>query len=555
MPLSIEGPEPNPAMGKAHPLLDDLVEVADSNKVHEIIMKVIGFLAALIMMGTYIQLPPGGSMPSWAGCIYPLFTTYVALNGIALVFSMVAMIAVIFGPYALVRMHRVEWRRQVVQVGLYHIWVSLGALLAAFACAGLIRAGVSAPDPRCARLQCLEGGVPCSPYSVRYTSNAGAPANTRSLAANLNSLADIELLLESTLVVLNRQLFANNSGAERQFDVVVCHNYGLVDNTSLDCNNSDTQVDNRAGFPTSRTCFPLLSDTAFHTSFNKLSGQGAVDTRTLWCSSDRTSLGPGWLPLTYAKTFALLKSSRHATQGGAGEQHSAGNTICPGPLATSGCDDVRISQGVSLHVHRLLPGDSYPSSQLINLRSGQLISPYDDAFTQYVGILGGPQALQLFCEQRDQFNGSLCDGDGMFSLSDPPLRSAVPYEALRFRCTRVSNDTQPSVLCDHGVDPPLAVDANGRYINRLGVQSQGGFVLFGSQPRDASVLGAVVIFLGLLFVALTWSAWCLKYDILQNSEERCMQRMRGLLDVIARMKYWVLKPRLVGQPLSAQAQA
>lgn len=290
--------------------------LADSSKAFDAIITAIGIVAALIIVGTYVQLPPGGPMPPWAGCAYTLFTVYVFLNGMALVFSVAALIAVIFAPYILIRMHRCAWCRTVVQLGIYHSAVSLCALMAAFICAGLIRGAVSAPGPSCASLRCEEGGVPCSPYSVRFTSTLYNRIASGSRAfAGLTSLADTELLLDPTLVLLNRQHFADSKGGDRQADVVVCHNYGLLATTSGQQTGTDLgiPVNDTLGVPINKTCFALLDYMAFNASLTN-SSHGSVlhaDLGMLWCSSNRANVGPGWLPLTLDTVDSLLPADTY----------------------------------------------------------------------------------------------------------------------------------------------------------------------------------------------------------------------------------------------------
>ena len=515
-PREVNGTEP----WDQRPARDSLVKAADSTKAFDAILTAIGILAALIVIGTYLQLPLGGSMPSWAGCSYPLFTAYFALNGTALVFSMAAVFAVILGPYVLIRLQRANWRRQLVQLGFWHTTFSLCALMASFACAGLIRAGVDAPVPACANMLCEEGGVPCSPYSVRYTFDlpAASAASKSSPQVRPTSLADTDLLLDRTLVSLNRQLFADSTTTEHQDEVVVCHNYGLLaKTTSLDHTFLDGPVNSTFGFIVNKTCFALLGATAFKASFNGPKGHEVfrMDPRTLWCSNNQASVGHGWLPVTIGTALALL--------GRAGDvpgyigllSPNSPNDYYPPRPSDDMCPElqsVQVSVGVTQHltlqaVELLTAACEHPS--VLAHGGGQMAPSCHDAFMQYAGILGGPQALQLLCESSGAFNGGLCDNADltMSNVSNWPLRGAVPYQALRFRCSSARDDTQPAVLCDYGVDPPLAVDAYGKYLGRFGALSEDGVVIFGSL-RNHSVRWAVFFLLGLLvavvFLSFMW---------------------------------------------------
>ena len=509
------------------------MQAADSNKAFDAIIAAIGILAALIAIGTYIQLPPGTALPYWAECYYPLFVAYFILNGTALVFAMAAVIAVTLGPYVLIRMRRVAWRRQVVQMGFYHTAFSLCALLAAFACSGLITSGYHAPDFRCARLWCEDGGVPCSPYSVRYTygSPAGNAANNSSTTESLMSLANIELSLDQTLMSLNRQLFVDSTGKEHQDEAVVCHDYGLV--ASVGDIDLGGPVNDTLGHPINKTCFALLGGTAFQSSFNGSLGQAhGMDSRTLWCSSSRKTVGPGWLPLTLDTTIAMLGLGADVCRYGYGTS-SQNNTVseyacsapapaanvfgsleplCPGPAALQSASrpsmSLNVTQHLTLQAYQLLNGSRTMS--VVASGSGQSVLPYDDAFMQYARALGGPQAVQLLCESNVAFTGSLCDtgNTSTTSLNNWPLRGAVPYRALRYRCSGAGNMSQPAVLCDHGVHPKFAVDADGKYLSKSGMRLQEHVIMFYNQQFSTTLRLAVFILLALLvtvnFLTFAW---------------------------------------------------
>lgn len=136
--------------------------------------------------------------------------------------------------------------------------------------------------------------------------------------------------------------------------------------------------------------------------------------------------------------------------------------------------------------------------------SRQAVDLCDAGYKLYVGSLGGPQALQLLCESNGQFNGSLCDSamNSTRSLNDWPLRGAVPYKALRIRCDKAENLQQTAILCDHGVDPPLAVDRNGKYLGRSDALFQDGVIFFGAPPQNVSVVFTVYFLLGTLVLVV-----------------------------------------------------
>ena len=500
--------------------LDSFIAGLDENKALEGALVAIGFLAVLLAIGAYIQPLPGGPNPSWASCSYGVSTAFVVLNSAALAFSSAAIVAVVLGPWVLILQKREAWRRQAVQLGIFNAGVSLLALLAAYICAVLIRAAVGIPDPSCARLLCSEGGVPCSPYSVRFNSGPSigtTAAQNSSDVKNLTSLADVELLLDSSLVSLNRQQLADGRSPEHWADTVVCHHYGLIANTSL-VNGTDLIPDTfffpgvRADSSTIRTCF-VLGSTGFQGPFNDQDGQAfRPDTRTLWCSPNRDIIRPGWLPLTLNSASMLVGSSANFLEQkyamtSAGLSGTA--DVCPSAKLLGSSRlvfmNLTLSQHVSVQAHDLLQNVSFQSSD----GCGAVLL-HDPNFTQYLGILGGLQALQFFCEG----NGH-CDKQFWNTVSfntrlpnNQPLHGAVPYEALRYRCSGSCNSTEShsGVFCDHSVNPPRAVDSAGRYISASGQASQDGVVFFTSQALNFPTLFLAVLTLIIYIVAAVINA-------------------------------------------------
>ena len=477
--------------------LDSFIAGLDGNKALENILMAIGFLAVLIAIGAYIQPLPGGSNPFWATCFYPLFTVYVLLNSLAIASSSAAAVAVGLGPLVMVLGKRENWRRQVVKLGIAHVAFSLVTLLAAYLCAVYIRAGLYAPDPMCARLRCTQGGVPCSPYSTRYSPglDAGTRANQSSNMSALTKLANQEFLLDSTLVSLNRQHFVDGMSPQHWADVVICHDYGfLASNTRANEPNLGAPFANTTNGDVSRTCFVLLLGlSAFESSFVKdgRAFRSWPDTRTLWCSSNRSSIGPGWLSLPLSTAVALLQNDQSDSM------YSEG---CPSFNDTV----LEIPHSVYTHLTALdlLESGWYPPNI-----SAWPVQVYGPAFAHYLGILGGLRALQLLCDGNGQSQGQLCDTS--FSMSrgpitgtpdNIPLRGAIPYEALRYRCSNFSNFTGPGVLCDHSLDPPLAVDSAGKYLSNSGDPGQDGVIFLHAQAVNWSVNAVQYVTLSILLL-------------------------------------------------------
>jgi len=106
-------------------------------------------------------LHAGGSSPSWAGCDYPIFTSFLILNGIAFMLSVASVIVVTAFPLILNRTpHQAAWWGGVL------LLLSMVAFIAAFVLAGFVTVNYRAPNASCASLHCADGGVQCSTYAV-----------------------------------------------------------------------------------------------------------------------------------------------------------------------------------------------------------------------------------------------------------------------------------------------------------------------------------------------------------------------------------------------------
>ena len=298
-------------------------------------------------------------------------------------------------------------------------------------------------------------------------------------------------------------------------DVVVCHDYGFIANTTLaDGTDLGIPINDTHGSAINKTCFALLGSTAFQGLLNVQDGQASrPDTRTLWCSPNRNSVGPGWLPLTLNTTYTLLGAGADFPGQGYAIMPSNGSghaEVCPSPdnstvRFTPNATVLKVGQNVSLEANDLLQS----FSSLSHVINGAVLL-HDPAFMQYLGTLGGPQALRLFCEGNGQFDRQLCD-TGRLSASfsnNQPLRGAVPYEALRYRCSGSRNwtESQAGVFCDHSVSPPLAVDSAGKYLSTSGRLSEDGVIFFGAQALNHSLylagLETIVIFLVAAYITV-----------------------------------------------------
>ena len=274
--------------------------------------------------------PPGGGAPYWADCWYPLFAAYICCNGFALVFSAAAIMAVLIGPIVLVCLDRSSWRKQIAILAIMHLVFSLASLLAAFALAGFITASVSAPPFNCGNLKCEEGGVPCSAYTVAYTGRVAAQYNFTSdklgglfspvSTASLDFYRDLtELVLDPAVARLNKDVFGDASALGSPGPDVLCRDYRYIANGSLpDGRPVFGPMNDTHGKPLSNPCYVLLD-----ANFNRTLAQARIDgiaqsgwrtfkpnAHTLWCSTNASVLGPGWLPLTFRTGYYLLRNCR-----------------------------------------------------------------------------------------------------------------------------------------------------------------------------------------------------------------------------------------------------
>lgn len=72
------------------------------------------------------------------------------------------------------------------------------------------------------------------------------------------------------------------------------------------------------------------------------------------------------------------------------------------------------------------------------------------------------------------------------------------YSSLQYQCSQVVN----GVLCDYSVDPPLSVDAEGRFLNKKLLSKQSSANLYVTGLTTTSVEYAVIAMLAVAFVAI-----------------------------------------------------
>ena len=497
------------------------LDAEDTRKARDAIIVAIGISSVLVINVAYLGYitPPGGSNPYWADCFYAVFFTYFALNGFALVFSIAALCAVTWGPFILIRRAVSNWRTRVVNLGLTHLALSLTSLLGAFLCAGLVTASVGAPALTCGNLICTEGGVACSAFGVRPA------ALHRYSGGNWTSYTHV---LSPTLAKLNKADFTvgdatqtKSTGAEVDGQDVTCMSYSHIATfsdlggnmpgkpgkpTPFDGRHGDGVLDDAFGRPINTTCLVLV-DLSIFSPTSGISGY----TYTSWCSSNASTLGPGWLPIRWEVGGRLLESAlpgynqthghyHTTTDGYAVEGPHNGGATCPD---IPGFKDLIQPLGISL------PGLKPRGVQsLTDWESGSVYESSGpctfsgEAARRYANVLGGS------CDNSRHdcpatYRQSQCDSN---SGSTGALGNAINYHSLRYRCS----EEKHGVLCDYGVYPHLSVDAEGGLLDKKAL-SQLSDAAFFSAFQNRSAAYAVYTLIVVAFVVITgtfsWLGW------------------------------------------------
>ena len=139
-------------------------------------INVLGIVAVLIANVTYLGYitPPGGPHPTWEACDYDWFLAFFILNGLAFIFSMVAIWMMVFMPlgWTMLGKPTQTWHSIVVWSGAAMVALAMLCFLVAFSAAGLVSVGYEAPDYTCGILQCEKGGVYCSRHTYARESRS-----------------------------------------------------------------------------------------------------------------------------------------------------------------------------------------------------------------------------------------------------------------------------------------------------------------------------------------------------------------------------------------------
>ena len=512
---------------------------------HSLSMHFVQHLRPVSLHAGYLTPPGAGAY--WGDCWYPLYVAYIVCNGFALVFAVAAIVAVLVGPIVLVCLDRKTWREQIAILAIIHLVLSLLSFVAAFALTGFLTASVDAPAFNCGNLKCADGGVPCSAYTLKRNGDIYARYDqTSKLFQEVGISADMadtsstirfqnqtrprfEMLLNPVIVQLNNKTFANNRSGEILGADVICRDYRYLAQNNF----SDGPPDGPPAFRelkdtreqnVTNSCLVLL-DANFNSTFQS-DPQGSArlgwrafkpNAHTLWCSTNMSSLGPGYLPLTLRTALKLMASGAPEALLDTRYQDFLEISRAPELYVLSEGGGMRCPN-FSINTHTAI-GDLWRGPQA-NMTAIELISEDDNAWGWngdakydypgdhvscnsdgqsekfdrvffYADSLGWDRSGVLFRPSRsgEYVDSALCQ-DRSLNISRTnnfPLQGAKLYASLQYQCSGLDK----GVLCDFGVSPPLAVSPDGTYLNRKNIPDLPDVVIFGSPQTAASVAWAV----------------------------------------------------------------
>ena len=420
-----------------------------------------------------------------------------------------------FGPLLLIWRRNRSWRQQVVKVGLVHLALSLASLLAAFAAAGFIVAGMWAPDPNCAKVLCSEGGVSCSAFAYHNTASL-VVENTASGQKYVSPY--LQRTLSPMVAKLNNESFSVGGDAD-----VTCQDYTYIANYSRIAELHPDQIvggiqDASHGL-VSNSCFIMLSESVFGVpTLNNTYPDPSLGIRApkpnlyaMWCTRDSIPAGLGWLPLKVQRAADLVGVLREELVSKAitsRDGYTLNSTAsCPDPHAFSRADAVlkdsvpafQLLKGVDNPSHDSYMDPTYPTFADNTMEQAEVNATLQSAVCQYAVLMGWDARGALSCP-----NTSL----GIRSIGVPgdrlwPLGPAVYYPSLKYQCSGLVNGS----LCAYGGDPQssvaYAVDEDGNYLKRRQASDRGSFyVHLGANPTKSRVYGAVVAMIAVAVVAM-----------------------------------------------------
>ena len=445
--------------------------------------------------------PPGGPDIWWLDCVYPIFTAYVCLNGFALVFAVADICAVTFGPLLLIWRKDPSWRQQVVKVGLFHLGFSLASLLAAFAAAGFIAAGIGLPDPYCANVLCSEGGVRCSAFAYQNFQQI-VPAGDRTLATTPH----LRRILSPAVVKLNNGSFTFGGDSD-----VTCQDYTYISNYSRIVElHPDTiigGIQDASHGSVTNSCLILLSESVFGiATSNNTYVDPSLDIKApspnpyaMWCTRDVVPVGLGWLPLKLQRAadwVGGLREQLNEKPIASGQGYVYNSTAsCPDQNVFSHADVMlkdsvpafQLLKGVKSPLHDNYTDDTYPTFFTSN--DTEVDAILRSAVCQYALSMGWDARGVLSCPNTSMGIRSIgYPGDPLW-----PLGLAVYYPSLRYQCSGLINGT----LCDYAGYPQspkaYAVDEDGNFLKRKRSDAKMSvYVHLSINPTSTQIYWAVI---------------------------------------------------------------
>ena len=438
----------------------------------------------------------------WLDCYYPTFIAFVVLNGFALVFAAASICAVAFGPLLLIWRGSPSWRQQVVKVGLFHLALSLISLLAAFAAAGFIVAGVWAPDPNCAKVLCSEGGVSCSAFAYHTISLSV----TNRTSGQQHVTPYLQRILSPMVTKLNNASFTVGTDAD-----ITCQDYSYIANYSRIAELHPDQIvggiqdASRGG--TNDSCFIMLSESVFGipTSNNtyldpSLGNASKPNLYGMWCTRDGFPTGLGWLPLKLQRAADLVEAVRDelAAKPITGSQGYTFNR-------TASCPDSHMFNRADAKLKSSVPAFSllkgianpsrddymdptYPTFSDNTKSDSEVNTTLQSAVCPYAVLMGWDARGAISCPDTSLGIRRIgLPGDRTW-----PLGAAVYYPSLKYQCSGLVDGS----LCAYGTDPQsslaYAVDEDGNYLQRRQASDKGSiYVHLGINPSNTRIYAAV----------------------------------------------------------------
>ena len=311
------------------------------------------------------------------------------------------------------------------------------------------------------------------------------------------------------------------------------------------------------GKSVNQTCYVLLSQAIFQAGI-KTDVPGAdvwedwyslgPNPFTLWCSSNESHLGPGWLPLPMDTAYSLLNGLGTADGQDAlpdlknftytaGHASGNGDTVpdCPVHKGFERLANTSLTRQAEImafpllanptnpwkipDVHAILKWESLSKNTTGTPAVENDYSVFGDRYNavqqdviNYLTILGWEgKGAGLPCQTQAGYNYPGCQYHKDINISvGRPLSRAFPYAALRYQCSGADQ----GVLCDYSAWPPLAVDVLGNPLTKKTLFAQPDWILYDIAPTSVWVEWAVAAMLIVTVVSNLGSLVFLGYPFL-----------------------------------------